>query len=153
MGCVPGPMFCGLAMLALSGCTTDSCDCPPGIVPGLVTGHVIRAGGTPVAGAPVHAFSGAAAGCESLDTDFGIAVTGADGGFRLESGFGHPAGGCLRAGLRSPSGRGGSRSFRHGYVGDGLQGRAHAGQCSGRAGAGRRVVGPRVSDRLVEVET
>jgi hypothetical protein len=42
-----------------------------------------------VAGAIVGAFSGAGAGCESLDTDFGLEVTGADGGFRLAlaSGF------------------------------------------------------------------
>ena len=107
MGCVPGPMFCGLAMLALSGCTTESCDCPPGIVPGLVTGHVIRAGGTPVAGAPVHAFSGVAAGCESLDTDFGLVATGADGGFRLDlaSGILHE-GVCVLVFARPPEGVG-----------------------------------------------
>jgi hypothetical protein len=53
------------------------------VVPALVTGHVVRDGGTPVAGAHVRAFSGAGVGCESLDTDFGLVVTAADGGFRL----------------------------------------------------------------------
>lgn len=83
MGRVAGPMLCGLTLLAVSNCTTEACDCPPAIVPGIVTGHVVRAGGTPVAGAIVHAFSDAGAGCESLDTDFGLEVTGSDGGFQL----------------------------------------------------------------------
>jgi hypothetical protein len=83
MGRVPTTMLCSLTALALSNCTTEVCDCVP-ITPGLVTGHVVREEGTPVAEALVHAFSGAGAGCESLDTDFGLAVTGDDGGFRLE---------------------------------------------------------------------
>ncbi len=70
-------------MLALSNCTTEACDCPPGIVPAIVTGRVARDGGAPVAGAVVGAFSGMGVGCESLETDFGLEVTGADGGFRL----------------------------------------------------------------------
>jgi hypothetical protein len=76
-------------MLALSNCTTEACDCVPGIVPALVTGHVVRDEGTPVAGALVRVVSGPAVGCVSLDTDFGLAVTGGDGGFRLglASGF------------------------------------------------------------------
>lgn len=93
MGCVPGPMLCGLAMLALSNCTTEACDCLP-VIPAVVTGHVVRDGGTLVEGAQVHAFSGAGVGCESLDTDFGLAVTGADGGFRLGL-----ASGILREGV------------------------------------------------------
>ena len=82
MGCVPRPMLCGLAMLALSNCTTEVCDCVS-VIPALVTGQVVRDGSTPVAGAQVRAFSGAGVGCESLDTDFGSVFTGADGGFRL----------------------------------------------------------------------
>jgi hypothetical protein len=82
MGCVPRPILCGLAMLALSNCTTEACDCLP-VIPALVTGHVVRDGGTPVEGAQVSAFSGAGVGCESLDTDFGFEFTGADGSFRL----------------------------------------------------------------------
>ena len=83
MGSVARPMLCGLTILALSNCSTEACDCPPGIVPALVTGHVVRDGGTPVTGAIVRAFSAAGVDCESLDTDFGVVVTGADGGFRL----------------------------------------------------------------------
>jgi hypothetical protein len=82
MGCRARPMLYGLAILALSNCTTEVCDCLP-VTPALVTGHVVREGGTPVAGALVGAFSGARDGCESLDTDFGLEVTGADGDFRL----------------------------------------------------------------------
>lgn len=80
-------------MLTLSNCTTEACDCVP-IVPAIVTGHVVRDGGTPVAGAQVHAFSGAGVGCESLDTDFGLEFTGDDGGFRLGL-----ASGSLREGV------------------------------------------------------
>jgi hypothetical protein len=76
------PLLYGLTILALSNCTTESCDCLP-VIPAIVMGHVVRDGGTPVEGAQVSAFSGAAPGCESLDTDFGIEFTGADGGFRL----------------------------------------------------------------------
>jgi hypothetical protein len=77
-------MLCGVAVLALSNCTTQACDCPPALVPAIVTGHVVADGGAPVAGALVHAFSDAAVGCESLATDFGLAVAEADGGFRLQ---------------------------------------------------------------------
>ena len=83
MGRVPGLILCVLTVLALSNCTTEPCDCPPAIVPAIVTGHVVRDGGAPVVGAIVGAFSGAGVGCESLDTDFGLEITGADGGFRL----------------------------------------------------------------------
>jgi hypothetical protein len=76
-------MLCGLTVLALSTCTTEACDCPPGVVPAIVIGHVANDGGAPVAGAMVGAFSGPGVGCESLETDFGLDVTGADGGFRL----------------------------------------------------------------------
>ena len=82
MGCVPRPILCGLAFLALSNCTTEACDCLP-IMPALVTGHVVRDGGTPVEGAQVSAFSDAGVGCESLETDLGLEFTGADGSFRL----------------------------------------------------------------------
>lgn len=82
MGYVPRPMFCGLALLALSNCTTEACDCLPRI-PALVTGHVVRDGSTPVARAEVRAFSGAGVGCESLDSDLGLEFTGDDGAFRL----------------------------------------------------------------------
>jgi hypothetical protein len=74
------PLLYGLTILALSNCTTESCDCLP-VIPAIVMGHVVRDGGTPVEGAQVSAFSGAAPGCESLDTDFGIEFTGADGAF------------------------------------------------------------------------
>ena len=80
---VPGLMLCGVTVLALSNCTTEACDCPPGIVPAIVTGQVVRDGGAPVAGAIVSAFSDAGVGCESLDIDLGLEVTGADGRFRL----------------------------------------------------------------------
>ena len=83
MARVARPMLCGLTVLALSNCTTEACDCPPGIVPAIVTGLVVRDGGAPVAGAIVHAFSDVGAGCESLAIDFGLEVTGAYGGFRL----------------------------------------------------------------------
>lgn len=82
MGCAPRPMLYRLAILALSNCTTEVCDCLP-VTPALVTGHVVRDEGTPVTGALVRAFSGARVGCESLDTDFGLVFTGVDGGFRL----------------------------------------------------------------------
>ena len=78
------PMLCVLTMLALSHCTTEACDCPPGIIPGVVTGRVVRDGGVPVAESIVQAFSGVGPGCESLDLDFGLAVTGADGRFELD---------------------------------------------------------------------
>jgi hypothetical protein len=81
IGRVPRPMLFGLTILALSNCSTEACDCPPGIVPALVTGHVVREGGTPVPEAIVHALSSPAAGCESLDIDLGLEVTGADGAF------------------------------------------------------------------------
>ena len=84
MGHTPSSVLCGLALLALSNCTTQACDCPPAIVPAVVTGHVVRDGGAPVAGAIVHAFSDVGVGCESLDTDFDLAVAGADGGFQLD---------------------------------------------------------------------
>ena len=93
MGCVPRPILCGLAMLALSNCTTEVCDCVS-VIPALVTGQVVRDGSTPVAGAQVRAFSGAGVGCESLETDFGSVFTGADGGFRLDL-----ASGILREGV------------------------------------------------------
>ena len=82
MGCVPRPMLWGLAMLALSSCATEACDCLPRI-PAVVTGQVVREGSTPVPGAEVRAFSGPGVGCESLDTGFGLEFTGADGVFRL----------------------------------------------------------------------
>ncbi len=44
---------------------------------------MIREDGTPLTGATVHAFSDAEEGCESLDLEFGVAVTEADGVFRL----------------------------------------------------------------------
>jgi hypothetical protein len=75
-------MLCGLAMLALSNCTTEVCECLP-VMPAVVTGHVVRDGGTPVERAQVSAFSGAAVGCESLETDLGLEFTGADGSFRM----------------------------------------------------------------------
>ena len=93
MACVPGRTLCGLAMLALSNCTTEACDCLP-IIPAVVTGRVVRDGGAPVAEAQVRAFSGAGVGCESLDTDFGVVFTGADGDFRLGL-----ASGALREGV------------------------------------------------------
>ncbi len=31
-------MLSGLTMLALPNCSTDPCDCPPGIIPGVVIG-------------------------------------------------------------------------------------------------------------------
>jgi hypothetical protein len=79
----------GLTILALSNCSTETCDCPPSIVPAFVAGHVIQGEGIPVPGAIVHAFSGPGVDCESLDTDFGLVVTGTDGSFRLglASGF------------------------------------------------------------------
>ncbi len=126
---VPGLMLCGVTVLALSNCTTEACDCPPGIVPAIVTGQVVRDGGTPVAGAIVSAFSDTGVGCESLDIDLGLEVTGADGRFRLRPGHGLPAGERLRTGVRSPSGRSGLRGFRHRPAGDGFQRRAHPGQC------------------------
>jgi hypothetical protein len=106
MGRVPGPMLCSLALLALSSCTTEPCDCLP-IVPAIVTGHVVRDGGVPVAGAIVNAFSGPGAGCESLDTDFGLWGTGTDGGFRLDlaSGIVHE-GVCVLVFAQPPEGVG-----------------------------------------------
>jgi hypothetical protein len=106
MGRALGPMLCSLTVLALSNCTTEPCDCLP-IVPAIVTGHVVRDGGAPVAGAIVSAFSGPGAGCESLDTDFGHWVTEADGGFRLDlaSGILHE-GVCVLVFARPPEGAG-----------------------------------------------
>jgi hypothetical protein len=49
-----------------------------------VIGNVIREDGTPLTGATVHAFSDAEEGCESLDIEFGVAVTEADGSFGLD---------------------------------------------------------------------
>ncbi len=93
MGCVSSRLLYGVVTLALSSCTTEVCDCLP-VTPALVTGHVVRAGGTPEAGASVHAFSDARDGCESLDIDFGLAFTEADGSFRLGL-----ASGILREGV------------------------------------------------------
>ena len=84
MGRIPSPVLRGLTVLALSSCTTETCDCPPALVPAIVIGHVVGDGGAPAAGAIVHAFSDAGTGCESLDTDFGLAVTGTDGAFELQ---------------------------------------------------------------------
>jgi hypothetical protein len=76
-------MLCGLTLLGLSSCTTETCDCLA-VVPAVVTGRVVDDGSAPVAGAQVQAFSGAGVGCESLDTDFALTVTAEDGRFRLD---------------------------------------------------------------------
>jgi hypothetical protein len=73
----------GLLILASSSCTTEACDCPPAIVPAVVTGHVLEPSGAAGVGAVVRAYSAAETGCHSLDTDFGIAVAETDGGFRM----------------------------------------------------------------------
>ena len=73
----------GLVILASSSCTTEACDCPPAIVPAVVTGRVLEPGGAAVEGALVRAYSAAEAGCHSLETEFGIAGAEPDGGFRI----------------------------------------------------------------------
>jgi hypothetical protein len=73
----------GLAAFTFPGCTTDACACTPAIVPALVTGRVVDDRGTPASGAQVRAFSAPAAGCHSLDTDFGSVAAENDGEFRM----------------------------------------------------------------------
>jgi hypothetical protein len=83
MGRATGFSIYGLAILALSNCTTEACDCPPSIVPGIVTGRVLDHSGNAAAEALVWAYSDPATACHSLDTDFGLAVAESDGSFRL----------------------------------------------------------------------
>jgi hypothetical protein len=72
-----------MALLVLSNCSTEVCACPPVQEGALVSGRVIRDDGTPVPGVRVHAYSAPAAGCVSLETDFGFIETRADGSFRM----------------------------------------------------------------------
>jgi hypothetical protein len=74
----------GLVTLAVSSCTTEACDCPPSIVPAVVTGRVLDHTGGAAAEALVWAYSAPATDCHSLDIDLGLAVAENDGGFRLE---------------------------------------------------------------------
>ena len=82
MGRVPMAALGCVAMLIWS-CATDVCACTPAIVPALVTGRVVDDRAAPVRDAQAHAYSASAAGCHSLDVDFGFVVTESDGSFRM----------------------------------------------------------------------
>jgi hypothetical protein len=61
----------------------EACACPPLLHTPLVSGQVTLVDGAPVRGARVRAYSAAAMGCVSLDTDFGFIETAANGRFRM----------------------------------------------------------------------
>jgi hypothetical protein len=81
MGRATVSALCALATFASSSCTTEVCACSPPIVPAILTGDVLDSGGAAATGAHVRAYSGPAAGCHSLDTDFGFVVVERDGSF------------------------------------------------------------------------
>jgi hypothetical protein len=97
-----------LALLALSQCSTDACGCTPAFSPAVVVGRVLGGFGTPVAEAPVRAYSAPGAGCHSADNDFGTITTGVDGTFELGLSIAHERDSvCVYLFARPPAGSGG----------------------------------------------
>ena len=70
-----------VAMLGLSQCATEACGCTPAVAPAVIIGRVLGGFQTPVHGARVRAYSAPAAGCRSVDADFGGVLSEADGSF------------------------------------------------------------------------
>jgi hypothetical protein len=72
-----------LGSLAVTDCATEVCACELVISPAFVRGRVLLEDDTPVPAAQVHTFSAPAPGCASLDVDFGVVETIADGSYNM----------------------------------------------------------------------
>jgi hypothetical protein len=68
----------------LASCATDVCACTPTPATATLTGRVIDVSGAPFEHALVAAYSAAAPGCHSADTDFGLTASAEDGRFHLD---------------------------------------------------------------------
>ena len=72
-----------LASLAAANCGTEVCACELVSVPANLRGSVLREDGSPVARAQVRGYSAPGQGCSSLDEDFGLIPTLADGSYDM----------------------------------------------------------------------